>query len=443
MLDPKLIKEKPEMIRNMLKSRAVEFDLDELIKTDEKRREFIIKTDELRKKKNQVGIRISEKKKAKEDASSILAEMKNISSELTKLESEQEEIENKYLKLASTIPNLVHESVPIGIDDSANIEIKKWGNIPKFDFKVKDHIDISENLNLVDLERAAKVAGARFYYLKNDLVRLNQALINFGLDFLAEKGYSLIQPPYMINRESMEGAVIAEDFEEVIYKIQDEDLYMIGTSEHAMAAMHSKEIIEGKNIPMKYAGISPCFRKEAGAHGRDQKGIFRVHQFDKIEQFVFSKPEDSWKEHEKLLAVAEEFYQKLEIPYRVMLLSTGDIGKISAKTYDIEAWMAGQNAYREIVSCSNCLEYQARRLKIRFRDKTNEDTQYIHTLNSTLIATTRVLVSIMENFQTKEGHIRIPQGFTAIYGKSERDILTYPYILDLKFVKNWHAEKVE
>ena len=409
MLDPKLIKEKPEIIRNMLKSRAVEFDLDGLIESDQKRREFIVKTDELRKKKNQVAMTISEKKKVGEDVSSILAEMKNISNELVKLELEQEEIEKKYLKLASTIPNLVHKSVPIGPDDSANKEIKKWGNIPKFDFKIKDHIDISEDLNLVDLERAAKVAGARFYYLKNDLVRLNQALIHFGLDFLAEKGYSLVQPPYMINRESMEGAVIAEDFEEVIYKIQEEDLYMIGTSEHAMAAMHSKEIIEGKDIPMKYAGISPCFRKEAGAHGRDQKGIFRVHQFDKIEQFIFSKPEDSWKEHEKMLAVAEEFYQKLEIPYRVMLLSTGDVGKISAKTYDIEAWMAGQNAYREIVSCSNCLEYQARRLKIRFRDKTNEDTQYVHTLNSTLIATTRVLVTIMENFQTEDGHIRIPQ----------------------------------
>jgi len=409
MLDPKLIKEKPEIIRNMLKSRAVEFDLDGLIESDQKRREFIIKTDELRKKKNQIAITISEKKKVGEDASSIFIEMKNISNELTKLESQQEDIEKKYLKLASTIPNLIHESVPIGIDDSVNKEIKKWGNIPKFDFKIKDHIDISEDLNLVDLERAAKVAGARFYYLKNDLVRLNQALINFGLDFLAEKGYSLVQPPYMINRESMEGAVIAEDFEEVIYKVQEEDLYLIGTSEHAMAAMHSKEIIEGKDIPMKYAGISPCFRKEAGAHGRDQKGIFRVHQFDKIEQFIFSRPEDSWKEHEKMLAVAEEFYQKLEIPYRVMLLSTGDMGKISAKTYDIEAWMAGQNAYREIVSCSNCLEYQARRLKIRFRDKTNEDTQYVHTLNSTLIATTRVLVAIMENFQTKDGHIRIPQ----------------------------------
>ena len=419
MLDPKLIKEKPEIIRNMLKSRAVEFDLDGLIESDQKRREFIIKTDELRKKKNQVAITISEKKKAGEDASSILAEMKNISNELTKLESEQEEIEKKYLKLASTIPNLVDKSVPLGIDDSSNKEIKKWGNIPKFDFKIKDHIDISEDLSLVDLERAAKVAGARFYYLKNDLVRLNQALIHFGLDFLTEKGYSLVQPPYMINRESMEGAVIAEDFEEVIYKVQDEDLYMIGTSEHAMAAMHSKEIIEGKNMPMKYAGVSPCFRKEAGAHGRDQKGIFRVHQFDKIEQFIFSKPEDSWKEHEKMLAIAEEFYQKLEIPYRVMLLSTGDIGKISAKTYDIEAWMAGQNAYREIVSCSNCLEYQARRLKIRFRDKTNENTQYVHTLNSTLIATTRVLVAIMENFQTKDGHIRIPQVLQSYMGNQK------------------------
>ena len=419
MLDPKLIKESPEIIRNMLKARAIEFDLDGLIESDQKRREFIIKTDELRKKKNQVAMAISEKKKGGEDASSILAEMKNISNELTKLESEQEHIESKYLKLASTIPNLVHESVPIGPDESTNKEIKRWGNIPEFDFKIKDHIDISEDLNLVDLERAAKVAGARFYYLKNDLVRLNQALIHFGLDFLAEKGYSLVQPPYMINRESMEGAVIAEDFEEVIYKVEEEDLYMIGTSEHAMAAMHSKEIIEGKEIPMKYAGISPCFRKEAGAHGRDQKGIFRVHQFDKIEQFVFSKPEDSWKEHEKMLAIAEEFYQKLEIPYRVMLLSTGDIGKISAKTYDIEAWMAGQNAYREIVSCSNCLEYQARRLKIRFRDKTNEDTQYIHTLNSTLIATTRVLVAIMENFQTKDGHIRIPQVLQGYMGNQK------------------------
>lgn len=419
MLDPKLIKEKQEAIRSMLKARSVDFDLDGLIESDQKRRELIIKTDELRKKKNQLALQISQKKKSGEEISPVLTEMKGVSEDLGKLESEQEEVEKTYSRLALTIPNLVHESVPVGIDEDANKEIRKWGKIPNFDFKINDHIDISENLDVVDLERAAKVAGARFYYLKNDLVRLNQSLIHYGLDFLAKKEYSLVQPPYMINRESMEGAVIADDFEEVIYKIDDEDLYMIGTSEHAMAAMHSKEILEGKDLPLKYAGISPCFRKEAGAHGRDQKGIFRVHQFDKIEQFVFSRPEDSWKEHEKMLSVVEEFYQELEIPHKVMLLSTGDMGKISAKTYDIEGWMAGQNAYREIVSCSNCLDYQARRLKIRFRDKTNEDTQYVHTLNSTLIATTRILVSIMENFQTKDGHIRIPHVLQSYMGNQK------------------------
>ncbi|MEK6930033.1 MAG: serine--tRNA ligase [Thermoproteota archaeon] len=418
MLDPKIIKEKPQIIRDMLKARSVEFNFDELIDSDQKRREFILKTDELRKKKNQIASTISQKKKSGEDTSDILAEMKNISEELTKLEASQEEIEKKYSSLALTIPNLIHESVPIGKDETANKEIKKWGKIPEFDFKINDHIDISENLDLVDLERAAKVAGARFYYLKNDLVRLNQSLIHYALDFLAEKNYSLAQPPYMINRKSMEGAIIADDFEEVIYKIENEDLYMIGTSEHAIAAMHSDEIIEGKDLPLRYAGVSPCFRKEAGAHGRDQKGIFRVHQFDKIEQFVFARPEESWKEHERMLSVAEDFYQNLEIPYKVMLLSSGDMGKVSAKTYDIEAWMAGQNTYREIVSCSNCLDYQARRLKIRFREKTNEETQYLHTLNSTLVATSRVLVSIMENFQTKDGHIVVPKVLQKYMGKN-------------------------
>ena len=408
MLDPKIIKENQEKIQSMLDARCVDFNLEEYAQTDKKRREFIIKTDELRKKKNEVALEIGKRKKAGLDASEILNEMKIVSSKLSNLEQEQEKNEKQYLRYALTIPNFIHDSVPIGKDENDNKEIRKWGNIPTFDFNINDHIDISERLGIVDLERAAKVAGARFYYLKNDLARLNQSLIHFALDFLSQKEYSIVQPPYMINRESMEGAVIADDFEEVIYKIEDEDLYMIGTSEHAMAAMHSKEILEGKELPLRYAGISPCFRKEAGAHGRDQKGIFRVHQFDKIEQFVFSKPEDSWNEHEKMLQTTEEFYQKLEIPHRVMLLSSGDMGKVSAKTYDIEAWMAGQNAYREIVSCSNCLDYQARRLKIRYRDKTNEDTKYIHTLNSTLIATTRILVAIMENFQTKDGHFRIP-----------------------------------
>jgi seryl-tRNA synthetase len=418
MLDPKILRDNPDKIRKMLKDRAVEYNLDELINADKNRRELIIKTDELRKKRNEFSIEFGKKKKAGESTTELANKMAESLQELEGFEKKQVEAESSFAKLAMTIPNLIHESVPIGVDETANKEIRKWGNTPKFDFQIQDHVDLSDNLDLVDLERAAKVSGARFYYLKNELVRLNQALINFALDFLSEKNYSLVQPPYLIKRKSMEGAVIAEDFEDVIYKIQDEDLYLVGTSEHAMAAMHSDEIIDGSLLPIRYAGISPCFRKEAGAHGKDQKGIFRVHQFEKVEQFVFSRPEESWNEHEKMIQTAEEFYQKLEIPHKVMLLSSGDMGKVSAKTYDVEAWMAGQNAYREIVSCSNCLDYQARRLKIRFRDKTNEDTQYLHTLNSTLVATSRVLVSILENFQTKDGHINVPKALQSYIGKS-------------------------
>ena len=416
MLDMKMIRENPENIRKMLKDRDVQFDLDLLLELDKKRREMIISTDELRKKKNEMSVKISEAKKTGSEVTPIIQEMQLVSQELAKLEEVQHETELEYSKLALTIPNVLHESVPCG-DDSANKEIRKWGTIPQFDFEVKDHIDISENLNLLELERAAKTAGARFYYLKDDLVKLNQSLIQFGLDFLSEKGYTLSQPPYMINRKAMEGAVILDDFEDVIYKIEDQDLYLIGTSEHAMVSMYADEILDGNSLPARYSAISPCFRKEAGAHGKDQKGIFRVHQFEKIEQFVFSKPEDSWKEHEKMIGITEEFFQKLEIPHRVVLLSSGDMGKISAKTYDLEVWMAGQNAYREVVSCSNCLDYQSRRLKIRFRDKTNEETQYAHTLNSTLVATERTMVAIIENFQTKDGHVNIPNVLQKYMGK--------------------------
>ena len=418
MLDPKILRENPDKIRKMLKDRGLEYNLDGLLQLDKQRRNLIMETDEFRKKRNEISLEIGKKKKDGQDSSALLDEMKKVSTQLEELESKQNTVESDYAKLAYTVPNLIHETVPIGTDAKANQEVRTWGKIPKLDFKIQDHVDFSVNSDLVDLERASKVAGARFYFLKNDLVRLNQALIQFGLEFLDEKNYKLVQPPYMINKKSMEGAIIAEDFENVIYKIQDEDLYLIGTSEHAIAAMHSGEILDGKALPIRYAGISPCFRKEAGAHGKDQKGIFRVHQFEKIEQFVFSRPEDSWKEHEKMISIAEEFYQKLGIPYKVMLLSSGDMGKISAKTFDIEAWMQGKNAFREIVSCSNCLDYQARRLKIRFRDKTNEQTQYVHTLNSTLVATSRTLVAILENFQTKDGHIAVPEVLQKYVGKN-------------------------
>ena len=418
MLDPKILREDPDAIKKMLKDRVVDFPLDDLVKLDKERRELIIKTDEQRKKKNEIALEIAQRKKSDQDAATLIDQMRQVSETLSGLEVIQTKTESDYAKLVLTLPNIIHESVPIGKDETANKELRKWGNIPKFDFKVKDHIDISQNLDLVDLERAAKVAGARFYYLKNDLVKLNQALIHYALDFLSEKNYIPIQTPFMINKNSMEGAIIASDFEDVIYKIEEDDLYLIGTSEHAVVSMYTDEILEGKKLPIRYAGVSPCFRKEAGAHGRDQKGIFRVHQFEKVEQFVFSRPEESWKEHEKMLSITEEFYQKLEIPYRIMVLSSGDLGKISAKTYDLEAWMAGQNSYREIVSCSNCLDFQARRLKIRFRDRTNDQPQYLHTLNSTLVATSRTLVSILENFQTKDGHVTIPKILQKYVGKA-------------------------
>ncbi len=409
MLDPKIIRDEPEKIKKMLKDRSVDFDFDNMLELDKKRRNLIKQTDELRKKRNQMSIAIGKAKKLNEDASVLLTDMGKISKELDKLELSQKSIETSYTDLAFSIPNMIHESVPIRPDESANVEIRKWGSIPNFDFDAKGHEEIAEKLGLLDLQRAAKIAGARFYYLKGDLVKLAYAVTAFAFEFLTEKGYKLIQPPYMINRKSMEGAIIAEDFEDVIYKVQDDDLYLIGTSEHAIASMYSDEILDGKSLPDRFGSISPCFRKEAGAHGKDQKGIFRVHQFEKFEQFVFAKPEDSETEQEKMIGHTEEFYQKLGIPHRVILLSSGDMGKVSAKTFDIEAWMPSQNAYREICSVSNCIDYQARRLKIRFREKTNEETQYVHTLNGTLVAIERTLVAIIENFQTNDGHIIIPE----------------------------------
>jgi seryl-tRNA synthetase len=416
MLDPKIIRDEPEKIKEMLKDRAVEFDLEKMLELNKVRKDMMQQTDELKQKRNQMSMKIATEKKAGNDASELLQEMSQISSKLDDMENQRKTIEEDYHKLSFSIPNMIHDSVPKGPDESFNKQVRTWGDIPKFDFEIKDHIDLGLGLDIVDLERASKTAGARFYYLKGGLVKLGQALTAFALDFVSKRDYNLIQPPYMINRQSMEGAVIADDFEEVIYKVQDEDLFLIGTSEHAIASMHYDEILEGGKIPLRYASVSPCFRKEAGAHGKDQKGIFRVHQFEKIEQFIFCRPEESWDEHEKMIKNTEEFYQELEIPYRLMLLSSGDMGKVSAKTYDIEAWMSGQNAYREIVSCSNCLDYQSRRLKIRFREKSNEDTKYIHTLNSTLVAIERTMVAILENNQTKDGHVEIPKVLQKYFG---------------------------
>ena len=412
MLDARLLKENPSTIENMLKMRGVNFPLGDLVNLDKRRRELIIQLQELKHEKNILANSIARKKKEADTTTSAndeISKMKDISNRITELELEQDQVLKKYRYLMMSIPNLLHESVPVGSTEKENVVIKERGNkTAKLAIAPKDHIEIATSFDLIDLERAAKISGARFYFLKNDLVKMNLALIQFGLDYLSNSGYTLVQPPYMIRKDAMEGAVILGDFEQVIYKVEGEDLYMIGTSEHAMVSMHMDEILDSPRLPLRYACVSPCFRKEAGAHGRDMKGIFRVHQFEKVEQVVFSRPEDSWKEHERMLELTERIYENLGLPFRTVLLCSGDLGKISAKTYDIEAWFPGQSNYREIVSCSNCIDYQARRLRIRYRDNVNDETKLVHTLNSTLIATERTMVSIIENYQTDNGTVQIP-----------------------------------
>ncbi len=405
MIDPKLLRNDVNKVRDMLKKRNVSFPIEDLLENDRKRRKLIIELQDVRHKKNNIANIISSKKKNKQDIEEDIQLMSQIGNKIKLLENEISDVDSKFKSHIMLIPNLIHESVPIGNSETDNVIIRKYGTIKEFYHPIKDHIDLALNLDLIDIDRAAKISGSRFYFLKNQLVRINQALISFALDFLSERGYTLLQPPYMIRKNSMEGAVILEDFKDVIYKIEGEDLFMIGTSEHAMVSMHMNEILEGSKLPIRYAGISPCFRKEAGAHGKDMKGIFRVHHFDKVEQLVFTRPEKSWEEHERMLSIAEEFYKKLGIPYRVVLLCSSDLGKISAKTYDIEAWIPAQKQYREIVSCSNCTDYQARRLLVRFRDKTSEETRLVHTLNSTLVATQRTLVALIENYQSSDGII--------------------------------------
>src|SRR5689334_17090403 len=407
MLDAKLLRN-PSLLKDMIQRRNLQFPFEDLLQLDSRRRDLIIKVDESRHRKNVLADLISTERKMDNAALEEIKLMKEISNNLSKLEAEKYELDVKFKQLMMLLPNLLLPSVPSGYAESDNVFVRSSGTLRTMDFQPKDHVELCTSLDLVDFERAAKIAGSRFYFLKNDLVLLNQALIRMALDFLANNSYILLQPPYMIRKEAMEGAVMLGDFEQVIYKIEGEDLFMIATSEHAMASMHMNEILEGGRLPIKYGAISPCFRKEAGAHGKDMKGIFRVHQFEKVEQFVYSRPEYSHKEHDTMLTVTEEFYEQLGIPYRVVLLCSAELGKVSEKTYDIEAWMPGQNAYREIGSCSNCTDYQSRRLRIRFRDKTNEQTRFVHTLNSTLVATERTMVTIIENYQTVNGTVEVP-----------------------------------
>lgn len=411
MLDIKLFRENPGIVRNDLKKRGL-LDMlplvDEIITQDKIWRELNKEADEAKHSKNVLEKKVATLLKEKKNASTEINKLRKIAEHIRELDAEIVKEEEEIRKALLKFPNILHESVPKGKDETENVEIREWGTIPKFGFPLKSHVDIIERLGIADLESAAKVSGARFYYLKNELVLLDYALMRFALDILLKKGFTLIEPPYMIQRKPYEGVTDMADFQKVMYKIDGEDLYLIATSEHAIAPMHMGEILDAKNLPLKYAGISPCFRKEAGAHGKDTKGIFRVHQFNKVEMFVFSEPKDSWKIHEELLQTAEEIFRQLKIPYRVVNICTGDIGTVAAKKYDIEAWMPSQGTYREVVSCSNCTDYQARRLGIRFRKSTADKPELVHTLNSTAIATSRAMVAIIENYQQKDGTIKVP-----------------------------------
>lgn len=402
MLDIKLVRENPQIIRKDLEKRRSAFPLDELIKTDENWRKSLQEAEKLRAMRNKVSHEIAKKK---DDAK--IKEMKNISAKIKKLESDLEKYEARERELLMSCPNLLHESVPFGHDDRNNVEVKKWGEIPNFSFEPKPHGEIIEALDVADFERATKISGSGFYYLKGDLVLLDQALIQYGITFLVKKGYTPVEPPLMMHRKAYEGVVDLSDFERVMYKIDGEDQYLIATSEHPMGAMYLNDIIQEKNLPIKFCGISACFRREIGKHGVDTKGIFRTHQFNKIKQFIFCKPEDSWKLHEELIDNAEKLFQGLKIPYRVVNVCTGDIGTVAAKKYDLEAWSPRQKKYVEVVSCSNCTDYQARRLNIKCENAKGE-RRVLHTLNSTAIATSRALVAIIENYQQKDGTIKVP-----------------------------------
>jgi seryl-tRNA synthetase len=430
MLDIKLIRESPEIVKNDLRKRKDNEKLkwvDQLIKQDKDWRALQFKVQDLKKEKNQLTIQVSKAKKAKneKEAESLLKNIPAVDKKIQKIETEQEKLKSEINFYLMRLPNILHESVPKGDGEDGNQVIEKSGKKSTFDFKPKSHVDILEQLNIADTEKAAKISGSRFYFLKGDFALLEMALQRYGVEFMMKKGYQLFYPPFMMNRSAYEGVTDLGDFEEVMYKIEDEDLYLIATSEHPLTAQYMNEIIEGKDLPIKLAGISTCFRKEAGSHGKDTKGIFRVHQFNKIEQVALCTPDKSWELHEEMINNAKEFFESLGIHFRVVNICTGDIGTVAAKKYDMEAWMPAQETYREVVSCSNCTDYQSRRLKIRFRgkDKDGKDTKIIpHTLNSTLVATGRALVAIIENFQDKNGNIHVPK-------------VLHPYMSGIKIIK--------
>ncbi|KAF5087534.1 MAG: serine--tRNA ligase [Methanoculleus horonobensis] len=421
MLELKFVRAHPEIVRADLTKRGDTEKLvwiDEVLEMDRRARELTVAIGSLRNRRNVISREISQARKAGAEIDGLLVEAAGLPARVNEAEAEYDDLTEAIKYRLMRLPNILHESVPIGKDDSENVEIRRWGEpkLPAFD--LKNHGALAVEHDWADFERAAKIAGSGFYFLKGRLALLDMALQRFAMDLLVERGYTPIIPPYMLNRAAYEGVTDLADFENVMYRIDGEDEYLIATSEHPMAAMYSDEIFEEKDLPLRLAGLSPCFRREIGAHGLDTKGLFRVHQFHKVEQFVYATPEQSWDLHEELMANAEEVFQQLGLPYRVVLICTGDIGTVAAKKYDLEVWMPREGCYREAVSCSNCTAYQSVRLNIKVRNPTEfTSKRYLHTLNSTAIATSRAIRAILENNQNEDGSVTIPKALRPyLYG---------------------------
>ena len=413
MLDLKYIRENPELVRQGLLNKNAKDIIDEVLSLDEKRRTLIMKTDELKSKRNQASAQIPIMKKTGEDTAPVLAEMKLVSDQITLLDEQLREVENKLEDILRHTPNTAHSSVPVGKTAEENVETKQW--LPsefsfKNDFKVLDHIELGKKLRILDFERGTKISGSGFPLYTGKGATLERALLNFMLDYhLKHHGYTEVLPPILVNRESMEGTGQIPKMEEDMYFIEKDGLYPIPTAEVPITNIHRGEILTEKDLPIKYVGYSPCFRREAGSYGKESKGFLRVHQFNKVEMVKFVKPETSYDELEKLVVDAEDILQELKIPYRILLLCTGDLSFSAAKCYDIETWSPAENRWLEASSCSNFENFQARRANIRYRNETTKKPEFIHTLNGSGLATSRLMVSILENYQTPEGKIIVPK----------------------------------
>lgn len=417
MLDVRFIRENPERIREEIKRRNMKIDLDSFLALDEKKREATQKIEMLRAKQNEA----SERMKAGRDET-LIAEMQKIKVEIAEIEPELKSLEVETRKILLALPNITHESVPIGPDDSGNVVVRTVGRKPEFDFQPKEHFEIESVKDLIDSERGAKISGSRFWYLKGDLARLEFALMQYAFNFYAGKGLTPMIVPMLVREEAMYGTGFFPADENEIYRVnpEDDNLFLVGTAEVALAAYHMNETLDLDSGAKKYMGYSSCFRREAGTYGKDMKGILRGHQFNKIEMFIFCKPEESWDWHEKLLQYAEEFLQSLGLHYQVLNMCTGDIGAPNAKKYDIETWLPGQNRFRETNSCSNDTDFQARRLNCRYVDE-NGKKQFVHTLNNTGTSD-RPLIAILENYQQEDGSVMVPEALRPIFGKDKIEV---------------------